>query len=126
MSLTLDPDHGQWQDVQRTHFGEGLFAIFRANANHCLPRIYNQTMSPTREELDDHEREQMRRWLDTWAHVGAILEAERWARLQVMTDDEARRDARLVWEFWRPDWPTDEGEALLLHQRVFARGRSRL
>lgn len=67
----------------------------------------------------------MKRWLDTWARVGAVLEAERWARLEAMTDDEARLDARRVWEFWRPEWPTDDGEGLLLHQRVFARGRSR-
>ncbi len=80
---------------------------------------------PAARILDDREREQMRQWLDNWAHVGPILEAERWDRLRAMTDDDARRAARQVWELWRPDWPTDDGEALLLQQRVFACGRRR-
>jgi hypothetical protein len=80
---------------------------------------------PKQRELTENDREQMRRWLDNWAHVGAVLEAERWARLQAMTDDEARRNACRVWEFRQKDSPSDDGEGLRLQQRVFARARSR-
>ncbi|OFW19026.1 MAG: hypothetical protein A3G21_04840 [Acidobacteria bacterium RIFCSPLOWO2_12_FULL_66_21] len=75
--------------------------------------------------LDAHEREQMRQWLDNWARVGPILERDRWDALRTMTDEEARAAARRLFELWQPDWPTDEGEALLLHQRVFARAGRR-
>ena len=75
--------------------------------------------------LDAHEREQMRQWLENWARLGPILERERWNALRTMTDEEARTAAWRLFELWQPDWPTDEGEALLLHQRVFARGRTR-
>ena len=54
-----------------------------------------------------------------------ILDEERWQRLRSMSHDEAQVATRRVWELWRPDWPTDEGEGLLLHQRVFARARRR-
>jgi hypothetical protein len=74
---------------------------------------------------DPDTRAQMKQWLDNWARVGPILEAERWARLAAMTDEENQVATRRVLEMWQPDWPTDEGEGLLLHQRVFARGRHR-
>ncbi len=81
-------------------------------------------MAPTKPAaLDPHEREQMRRWLDNWARVGPILERDRWNALRTMTDDEARAAARQLFELWQPDWPTDDGEGMLLHQRVFARAR---
>lgn len=76
--------------------------------------------------LTDETREQMRQWLDNWSRVGPVLEQMRWDRLRAMTDAEARREARLVWDMWQSDWPTDDGEGLLLAQRVFARGRRRM
>jgi hypothetical protein len=42
-----------------------------------------------------------------------------------MTDADARVDAQRLFELWQPDWPTDDGEELLLHQQVFARARGR-
>jgi hypothetical protein len=42
-----------------------------------------------------------------------------------MTDADASRAATWLFELWQPDWPTDDGEGLLLHQRVFARARRR-
>ena len=64
-----------------------------------------------------------RLWLDTWKRVGPILEQERWDQVKALTDADAARDALWLFELWRPDWPTDDGEELLLHQRVFARAR---
>lgn len=71
------------------------------------------------------ERADMKRWLDSWALASERLEQERWERLALMTAEECRVATRQVWELWRPDWPTDEGEGLLLQQRVFARARRR-
>ena len=81
--------------------------------------------SPATPLLDAAGRAAMRQWLDNWKRVGPILERERWERLAQMTDDEAQWATQLVLELWQPDWPTDEGEGLLLQQRVFARGRTR-
>lgn len=72
---------------------------------------------------DSNARAQNKRWLDNWRRVGPILEAERWERLRSMTDEEAQTATRQLLELWQPDWPTDDGEELLLHQRVFARAR---
>ncbi len=65
----------------------------------------------------------MKRWVANWKHVGPILEQERWDRVRALTDEDAARDALMLWQMWQPDWPTDDGEELLLHQRLFARGR---
>jgi len=73
--------------------------------------------------LTHEQRAQAKRWLDTWARVGPILEMERWARVRALTDEDAARDAVRLFELWQPDWPADDGEGLLLHQRVFARAR---
>ena len=73
--------------------------------------------------LDAAGRVLAKRWLDNWKRVGPILDAERWARLAAMTDEEAQRASRCVLELWQPDWHGDDGEELLLHQRVFARAR---
>lgn len=74
---------------------------------------------------DAESREQHKRWLENWKRVGPILEAERWERLSTMTEEEAQKDVRQLLELWQRDWPTDDGEELLLHQRVFARARRR-
>jgi hypothetical protein len=50
-----------------------------------------------------------------------VLEAERWDRLRTMTVSEAQEATRRVLELWQPDWHGDDGEALLLVQRVIAR-----
>ena len=73
--------------------------------------------------LDAGGRALARRWLDNWKRVGPILEQERWDRVKALTDADAARDAIRLFDLWQPDWPTDEGEELLLHQRVFARAR---
>ena len=73
--------------------------------------------------LDAEGRAQAKRWLDNWKRVGPILEQERWDRVKALTDAGAAQDALRLFELWQPDWPTDDGEELLLHQRVFARAR---
>ena len=67
----------------------------------------------------------MMQWLDNWKRVGPVLEQERWARLAAMTEEEAQRMTRDLLELWQPDWVGDDGEELLLHQRVFKRARTR-
>jgi len=73
--------------------------------------------------LDDEGRAGMKRWIENWRTVGPLLDRERWSRLTAMTDEDAQRVTRQLLELWRPDWKGDEGEELLLHQRVFARAR---
>jgi hypothetical protein len=86
----------------------------------CKPTASSQTKSPA---LDAESRAQMKRWLENWKRVGPILEAERWARLAGMTDEEAQGASRRVLELWQPGWHGDDGEELLLHQRLFVRAR---
>jgi hypothetical protein len=82
-----------------------------------------RTPPSNRLPLNVEERAQMKQWLDNWKRTGPILEAERWARLRAMTDEQAQRSSQLVLELWQPDWHGDDGEELLLHQRVFSRAR---
>jgi hypothetical protein len=73
--------------------------------------------------LDDETRAGLKRWIENWRTVGPLLERERWERLAAMTDADARRVTTQLLELWQPHWRGDEGEELLLHQRVFARAR---
>jgi hypothetical protein len=73
--------------------------------------------------LDADTRARMKRWLDDWKRIGPILDAARWERLRAMTDEDAQQASRRVLELWQPDWRGDDGEEIVLHQRVFARGR---
>ncbi len=80
--------------------------------------------SPLR-QIPADERARMKQWLDNWKRLGPILEQERWDRVKALTDADAARDASRLFDLWQPDWPTDEGQGLLLHQQVFARARNR-
>ena len=44
-------------------------------------------------------------------------------QVAALTDAEEQQAAVQLFDLWQPDWPTDNGEGLLLHQRVFARAR---
>ena len=77
----------------------------------------------TRPLLDAEGRARAKRWLENWKVVGPILEKERWDRIEAMTDEDAARDAIRLFDLWQPDWPADDGEELLLHQRVFTRAQ---
>ncbi len=74
-------------------------------------------------DSDAANRAGMKRWLETWKHAGPILEEERRARLRAMSEDEANQTVRWLLELWQPDWRGDDGEGLILQQRVFARAR---
>lgn len=73
-------------------------------------------LSPTAEA-----RAEMRQWVDRWKVVGPVLEAERWARLLASSDDELRQQSEDLLNLWQPGVPGDDGEAILIQQRVFAR-----
>jgi hypothetical protein len=75
--------------------------------------------------LDSDRRAETRRWLDNWKRLGPLLEEERWKRVRALSDADAARDALRLFDLWQPDWPTDDGAELLLHQRVFARARGK-
>jgi hypothetical protein len=70
-------------------------------------------------------RAQMKRWLDNWERTGPLLEQDRWDRLAALTVEEAQQASLDLLDLWQPDWRGDDGEELLLHQRVFARSRQR-
>lgn len=76
--------------------------------------------------LDEHERQQTRRWLDNWRRVGPVLDRERWQRVAALTDDEAWAESTGLLQQWTPDMGGDAGEGLLLQQDVFGRCRGRL
>ena len=80
-------------------------------------------MSDSTPPLDEETRARLKQWLANWSRVGPMLDAERWARLRSMTDEEAQEATRRVLELWQPDWHGDDGEEILLHQRVFMRAR---
>jgi len=75
--------------------------------------------------MDADGRDAMRQWIENWKRVGPVLEEERWERLRTMSDDEAQRATGDLLDLWQPDWRGDDGEALLLHQRVFGRVQAR-
>ena len=52
---------------------------------------------------------------------GPLLDAERWARLLASSDDELRQQSQDSLNLWQPGMPGDDGEAIVLRQRVFAR-----
>ena len=85
---------------------------------------YNQGMCPDQSpSLDAETRTRLKQWLANWSRVGPMLDAERSDRLRSMTTEEAQAASRRVLELWQPGWHGDDGEELLLHQRVFQRSR---
>jgi hypothetical protein len=66
-----------------------------------------------------------RRWAERWKVVGPILDAERWARLLATSDEELRRQSEDLLNLWQPGVPGDDGEGVVLQQRVFALLRER-
>jgi hypothetical protein len=57
---------------------------------------------PAQRTMSDEERELTRRWLKNWERVGPLLEAERLAGLEALTDAEAARIACDLWQLARP------------------------
>lgn len=83
----------------------------------------NEPQTATPPCLDAEGRAQAKRWLENWKRAGPLLEEERWNCVRALSDADAARDALRLFDLWQPDWPTDDGAELLLHQRVFERAR---
>lgn len=81
-------------------------------------------MTPTDLSRDD-VRAGLKRWIDTWRETGPLLEQERAERLAAMSAQEVQSATRSLLDLWRPEWTVDEGQALLLHQRVFGLARTK-
>jgi hypothetical protein len=75
--------------------------------------------------MTDHDRGEMRRWLDTWQRAGAALDEERWRRVASLTDEQAWEETVGLLAMWESTWTGDAGEGLLAHQDVFGRARHR-
>lgn len=73
---------------------------------------------------DDPERGQMRQWLERWQRVGPLLERERIARFQALTEADAGRIACDLWSLARPGGG-DDGEGLLIVKRVLGEAERR-
>lgn len=67
----------------------------------------------------------LKQWLDSWKVTGPLLEQERAERLARMTPEELQEATRNLLDLWRPEWATDLGEGLLLHQHVFGLARKK-
>ena len=87
-----------------------------SDSGHARP----SALSPTAEA-----RAEMRQWVDHWKVVGPILEAERWARLLATSEDDLRRQSLDLLALWQPGVAGDDGEGIVLQQRVFALLRDR-
>lgn len=73
---------------------------------------------PAQRTMTDEERELTRRWLKNWERVGPILEAERRASLQALTDAEAARIACDLWRLARAGGGDDAGGLLPIKQAL--------
>lgn len=74
---------------------------------------------------DDNARTQVKQWADNWKRVSPILEAERWARLEAMTDEEATTIAVELLSLYQSGVPGDDGEGVLAIQSAFSKWRTR-
>ena len=76
-------------------------------------------------EYSDEEKAATRRWLEQWRTVGPMLAQERWSRLAARSDADLLQDSRDLLSFWQPDLTGDDGEAIVIQQRVFSRLHAR-
>lgn len=67
----------------------------------------------------------MREFVERWKGAGDLLEADRWQRLCGATDAELNAMAWNLLGLWQADLEGDDGEAIRIQQRVFARLRVR-
>ncbi|OFW01827.1 MAG: hypothetical protein A3I61_05640 [Acidobacteria bacterium RIFCSPLOWO2_02_FULL_68_18] len=81
-------------------------------------------MTPTDLSRDD-VRAGLKRWLDTWKVTGPLLEQERAGRLAAMSPQELQEATRSLLDLWQPAWTGDDGQGLLLHQRIFGLARAK-
>ena len=67
------------------------------------------------------EKAEMREFVERWKIAGALLDADRWQRLRGATEAELNRKAWDVLGLWQAGLTGDDGEAIRIQQRVFAR-----
>ena len=67
------------------------------------------------------EKAEMREFVERWKRAGALLDADRWQRLRRATDAELNRKAWDVLGLWQVGLAADDGDAIRIQQRVFAR-----
>ena len=123
------PDGGEFPEpvVEHHGFGQDTVAAQCAVQGGLQPAHRQRGTVPVAIGQDPRDEpglpSQMKQWLENWKRVGPILEQERWDRLAAMSEEEAQLASWRVLELWQADWHGDDGEELLLHQRVFARAR---
>jgi hypothetical protein len=86
--------------------------------------IYNAMMAASRfRPLTGDERDQMRRWLENWRDVHALLETERIQRLERLTESDA---ALIACDLWRLAYPGrgDDAEGLIPLKHALAKAGS--
>ena len=72
--------------------------------------------------MDESERSQVRRTLQTWSVAAKLLERERLDRLRAMTDEDVRTAVLDLLSLPYPDLP-ERGSGLVAQQKVFRRAR---
>jgi hypothetical protein len=69
--------------------------------------------------MTDPYRMTGRELIERWKAAGPALEAQRWAELSRLTDEDARRATLDLFAFWRPSAVDEFGAELVEQQRVF-------
>jgi hypothetical protein len=75
--------------------------------------------------LDDRERDQMRRWLRHWREAAPLLEQDRVAGIQALTDADAARIACDLWLWARPGGGDDAEGLMAVKQALRKQGDQR-
>ena len=69
--------------------------------------------------MTDTYRMTGRELIARWKVAGPALEAQRWAELSRLTDEDARRATLDLFALWRPSASDEFGAELVEQQRVF-------
>jgi hypothetical protein len=69
--------------------------------------------------MTDTDRAGGRELILRWKAAGPALEAQRWAELSTLTDEDARRATLDLFALWRPTALDEFGAELVEQQRVF-------
>ena len=72
--------------------------------------------------MDEREKNQVRRVIQTWRVADELLDEERRKRLRAMTDDDVRLAVVDLLSLPYPDLP-ERGSGLVEQQRAFRRAR---
>ena len=70
-------------------------------------------------EKEAEDRDSLREFVQRWAKAGPALEEQRYAELQELDDDTARRITLDLFKLWRPRTIDQMGGGLVEAQKVF-------